>query len=71
MYSCHASQNIHKDIILMPSLKRLLNTENSQETHQFKQVVTKNSLIIIDLDGTLIHEQAALKHPKKIRLQKI
>ncbi|MBN9343956.1 MAG: hypothetical protein J0H87_06270 [Holosporales bacterium] len=55
----------------MPSLKRLLNTENSQETHQFKQVVTKNSLIIIDLDGTLIHEQAALKHPKKIRLQKI
>lgn len=63
LYSCHASQDIHGDITLMPSLKMLLNTENLQEANQFKQAVTQDSLIIIDLDGTLIHEQAALKHP--------
>ncbi|AIL13368.1 hypothetical protein IM40_07455 [Candidatus Paracaedimonas acanthamoebae] len=48
LYSCHASQDIHEDITLMPSLKILLNTETPQKSNQFKQCITRNALIIID-----------------------
>lgn len=63
-YFCYASSDIQQAIISIPSLKKLFNTAPSQKMTIFEQYLTQNSLLIIDLDGTLIHEQPAFKNSR-------